>query len=191
MKRLQTLASLLTPLLLVSSVLAQAGDQEVADQVANQAEITAARSRYLQTEDLSGGPSDRQAYPQSRRPSPQSSLPPRTGYPPRGYPARWSGGSPKHAAIGALIGFGLGAALGAKFNTDHHDGAGVKAALLFGTFGALIGATVGNSFGPMHHRAVYRRRWPAEGELGSNADADHTLETASVSQQPDPRRRTR
>jgi hypothetical protein len=179
-KHLQVFGSFLTSLLLVSSVLAQSGDREAANQLANQADITAARSRYVQTEDLSDGPSDGQAYAQLRRPSPRPSLPPRIGYPQRGYPAMWRGGSPKHAAIGALIGFGLGAALGAKFNTDHHGGAGVKAALLFGTFGALIGATAGNSFGPMHHRGVYRRRCPAEDELGSRPKAVRTEQTASV-----------
>jgi phosphate/sulfate permease len=51
----------------------------------------------------------------------------------------------RHAAIGALIGFGLGAALGAKANKDQHVGARIGAPILFGGFGALIGAVIGGS----------------------------------------------
>ncbi len=49
----------------------------------------------------------------------------------------------RHALIGAIIGFGIGAALGAKANKDQHTQARVGAPLLFGAVGALIGAAVG------------------------------------------------
>jgi len=52
-------------------------------------------------------------------------------------------GNGRHALIGALIGFGIGAALGAKGNRDPH--ARVVAPILFGGAGALIGAAVGAS----------------------------------------------
>ena len=105
---------------------------------------------------------------------------PRLGYPQRTYPPRWGSGYPRHAAIGALVGFGLGAAFGAKANTDRHPGVGTRAALLFGTFGAMIGAVVGNGIGPVHSRKVYRR-WPAEeDELGSHPKAGRTEQTASA-----------
>jgi hypothetical protein len=45
--------------------------------------------------------------------------------------------------IGALIGFGIGAALGAKGNRDPHTR--VISPVLFGSAGALIGAAVGAS----------------------------------------------
>jgi hypothetical protein len=50
-------------------------------------------------------------------------------------------GNGRHALIGAVIGFGIGAALGAKGNKDPH--ARVTAPVLFGSVGALIGAAVG------------------------------------------------
>jgi len=45
--------------------------------------------------------------------------------------------------IGALIGFGLGAAIGAKGNQDPH--ARVVVPVLFGGAGAMIGAAIGAS----------------------------------------------
>ena len=160
MKHLQVIAALLAPLLVISSALSQTGNREVHDQATNHAEIATARSRYvqadLQTEDVAGRPSGGEAYAQSRRPGPRPPMRPRLGYPQRTYPPRWGSGYPRHAAIGALVGFGLGAAFGAKANTDRHPGVGTRAALLFGTFGAMIGAVVGNGIGPVHSRKVAR-----------------------------------
>ena len=51
--------------------------------------------------------------------------------------------SPKHALIGGLIGFGLGAALGVKGNQDQHAGAAAGAAVLVGLFGGVIGTAIG------------------------------------------------
>jgi len=84
-----------------------------------------------------------------------------------GYPATYAGeGSARHVLIGALIGFGLGAAIGAKANTDQHPGVGVKAAFLVGGVGALIGAAVGSGVHSFPSR--YRRgRWPDYDENAS------------------------
>lgn len=49
----------------------------------------------------------------------------------------------RHALIGAIVGFGIGAAIGAKGNQDQHDRARVGAPLLGGGIGALIGAAIG------------------------------------------------
>ena len=49
----------------------------------------------------------------------------------------------RHALIGALVGLGVGAAIGAKGNQDPH--ARVVAPVLFGGAGALIGAAIGAS----------------------------------------------
>jgi hypothetical protein len=52
-------------------------------------------------------------------------------------------GNGRYVLIGALIGFGLGAAIGAKANQDPH--ARVVAPVLFGGAGALIGGAIGAS----------------------------------------------
>jgi hypothetical protein len=60
----------------------------------------------------------------------------------RGYPSSYAGNG-RHAVIGALIGFGIGAALGAKANQDPHPGVTLKASLLVGFIGAGLGAAIG------------------------------------------------
>jgi hypothetical protein len=82
---------------------------------------------------------------QLARRRPGAPHPTRGGYGGRGYPAAWSSpGNARHTLIGLAIGFGLGAALGAKGNQDSHPGAEVRAAVLFGAFGGLIGAAIGH-----------------------------------------------
>ena len=60
----------------------------------------------------------------------------------RGYPSSYAGNG-RRAAIGALIGFGIGAALGAKANQDPHPGVALKASLLVGFIASGLGATIG------------------------------------------------
>ena len=74
-----------------------------------------------------------------------------------------SRGSPGHALIGALIGFGLGAAVCAKGN------AGARATLAIGTVGAGIGAAIGFSIPSFTGRSVYRRGWPDDDEEASRS----------------------
>ena len=82
-------------------------------------------------------------------------LRPAIGPPPPRYSGMWmSPGSPGHALIGALIGFGLGAAIAAK----GHAGAGGVVGL--GTLGAGIGAAIGFSAPAFPARPRYRGRWP-------------------------------
>jgi hypothetical protein len=77
---------------------------------------------------------------------PLTQFPPALEYPraasPRG---AWQPRNRRHALIGALIGFGIGAALGAKGNRDQHTSARIAAPILVGGVGAMIGAAVGNS----------------------------------------------
>ena len=83
------------------------------------------------------------------------------------YPNMWmSGGSPGHALIGALIGFGLGAAVGAKGN------AGVRATLAIGTVGAGIGSAIGFSIPSFPGRNMYRSGWPDDDEEASHSKRD-------------------
>jgi hypothetical protein len=78
------------------------------------------------------------------------------------YPGIWrSEGSPVHALIGTLIGFGLGAAMGAKGNI------GVRGTLVFGAIGAGIGAGIGFSVPSFPSRNPYWRGWPGEDEEAS------------------------
>ena len=65
----------------------------------------------------------------------------------RSYGGTWGRqrGNGRHVLIGALIGFGIGAALGAKGNQDQSTRARITAPLLFGGVGALIGAALGAS----------------------------------------------
>lgn len=84
-------------------------------------------------------------------------------------PGPWMQPNGRHAAIGALIGFGLGAAIGAKANQDRHPGAGVAAAFIVGSVGAGLGAVVGCGV-PSFHAWSHRRHvpWPDEGDEEAN-----------------------
>jgi len=69
--------------------------------------------------------------------------------------------SGRHMLIGALVGFGLGAAVGAKGNTDPHPGVETKAICLFGGAGGLLGALMGAAIPAFPERSRRSRRpWP-------------------------------
>jgi hypothetical protein len=176
MRHLQTIPSFLFTLLLISSAAAQTADSQIASGSLEEDAIAAARIPYPKDETPSvnaadkvltaqtgdDSKDDRDTLAQMRR-RPSRPLSPRPRYPHRSYPNPWvEPGSGRHAAIGAVIGFGLGAAVGARANTDQHPGAGVRASLLVGTFGALIGAAVGYGVPPMQRWAAnrHRHRWP-------------------------------
>ena len=77
---------------------------------------------------------------------PVTPVPPRILYPRTVSPrSAWQPRNRRHALIGALIGFGIGAALGAKGNRDQHTSARIAAPILVGGVGAMIGAAVGSS----------------------------------------------
>jgi hypothetical protein len=150
--RQQIVPSQLASLLLILSALPCAWAQTAEDQTANHSptakEVLAARSSYTQHEDVTSCSRDGQTEP--AQPSPVPPLLSRIRYPRgRGYHGRGYGGmwrqraNGRHVLIGALIGFGLGAAIGAKGNQDPH--ARVVAPVLFGSAGALIGAAIGAS----------------------------------------------
>lgn len=150
--RQQIVLSLLASLLLILSVLPCAWAQTKEGQTTNNSptakEVLAARSSYTQTEDVTFCSRDGQTELAQRSPVPL--VPPQIRYPRgRGYDGKGYGGMWRHASngrhvlIGALIGFGLGAAIGAKGNQDPH--ARVVAPVLFGGAGALIGAAIGAS----------------------------------------------
>jgi hypothetical protein len=145
---------LLASLLLILSGLPRAWAQTAAQQTASDGpaatEILRARSPYTQHEDLTCGGRDGQTLSEIARRRPAPVGPPRIrhprgwGYEGRRYGGMWrQPGNGRHALIGAIIGFGLGAAIGAKGNQDPH--ARVVAPVLSGGAGALIGAAIGAS----------------------------------------------
>lgn len=133
---------------LMLSGLPQAWSQTANEPTANSpiAQILVARSTYFQGE-TANEPSNGQRLPEFAPVRTRPPFPPSVQYPyPRGrvyggmrcQRANWRG-----ALIGALVGFGIGAAIGAKANKDPH--ASASAPVLFGSFGALIGAGIGVS----------------------------------------------
>lgn len=146
--RQQIIHSLLASLLLIQSVLPCASAQtpgqtegqtangsknDTADDSPAAESILVARSQYTQHQDF------------PRRPVPMA--PPHIRYPrPRPYSRMWQQPqNGRHAAIGALIGLGLGVAIGIKGNQDQHPQARIGAPILFGAVGALMGAAIGGS----------------------------------------------
>jgi hypothetical protein len=96
------------------------------------------------------------------------------------------------SGMGALIGFGIGAAAGAAGNHDQHAGARVAAPLLFGAFGALIGAAVGGSHPWMYSRNRHRRHgrdddhgheYEHEYDNENEKEIEHLAATATTSVQ--------
>jgi len=77
------------------------------------------------------------------------------------YPPDWSDNG-HHAAIGALIGFGLGATVGATANPP--KGERVAASLVVGSIGALLGAAFGHAMSTYPVRRPYRGPWTDEHE---------------------------
>ena len=137
--------------------------------------ILAARSQYSRSDTDPGQQKDANApkvplaqVPRGRTFRPPMRPPRMMGYS-EGYPSMYTGdGSGRHKIIGALIGFGLGAALGARANTDRHPGADVKAAFAVGGIGALIGVAIGSSMPSLQSRNRHRGgRWPERDEDAS------------------------
>jgi hypothetical protein len=152
--RKQMVHSLLS-LLLIQSVLpsawAQIGEGQTAEegQTANDSRIAEkiliARHPYTQHEDVPRGAGDTLTLSERAQSRPVPVVSPHIRYPRRrDYEGTWrQPGNGRHALIGAVIGFGLGAAIGAKGNQDQHTRARIAVPVLFGGAGALIGAAIG------------------------------------------------
>jgi hypothetical protein len=70
-------------------------------------------------------------------------IPPPRGY---GYPSAFAPSRPPLSPVGALIGFGAGAALGASASGDQTARGRVAGGLIGGAIGALIGGAIGTAF---------------------------------------------
>ena len=156
MKNLLLSASLLLALAVASPASAQISTENSADEPSN-AEVASARCQY--TGSATCGDSTENLLAQYGR----SPMHGRYARPHRaGYPVMWSDPpSSRRVAIGAGIGFGLGAVVGFHANKDQHPGVGRSAAILGGCIGALIGAAVASA--PTLHAVHHPHRpWPGD-----------------------------
>jgi len=149
MKSLQIISPLLTSLLLASVALAQADNLPEApqpqDSASNQVQLTqgvkAAESAQESGDD---------ALISQARPYPRSPRGPMGPPPGRAYPSAFAPPRPPLSPIGALIGFGAGAALAAAGSQDQTTRGRVAVGLLGGSLCALIGGAIGHSFSAIH-----------------------------------------
>jgi hypothetical protein len=178
---------LLTSLMLASSALAQATlsptteeDRQTEKYSSASDAISAARSQYAQNtkvESVSSHAEDGVTIAQfSPRNGPMHPFPPNHAYPRESYQSSWVDHSNgRHVLIGAVIGFGLGATLGAKANKNPNPGTTSGAVVLVGGFGALIGAAIGGAHGGpspfAHHKRIHPtfRREGEEPDLSANS----------------------
>jgi hypothetical protein len=196
MKNAKILAPfLLATLFLTSSAIAQTVEKRVEGDLLTP--VIAARCQYTPADaDCVGASESDRALTNTNDDTTIAQLPHRMPGPPGrspvGYPrAGYSGmGMPsprgRHAAIGAAIGFGLGAAVGAK------GSGGARVTLTFGVLGGLMGAAFGAMTPSFQARSLYRRGpWPEdEDQLASRSEpgkSGATQETSSPrTTPPDP-----
>src|SRR5580700_1590752 len=178
MKNLYTVPLLLSSILLASSALAQSSGAFDTSIPADADSVEVARGPYVRPEDTSSSADnstgeENKTLAQFPQRLPVTPYPPPQMRPPRGsYPGMWSSpAGDHHTAIGALIGFGVGATAGALIGAAKNDSANRGAtaligSLLFGGLGAAFGAAIASFPGPQFHRY---RPWEDEGydQLGS------------------------
>jgi hypothetical protein len=88
--------------------------------------------------------------------SPRGPMPPPRG---RAYPSAFAPRPPALSPIGALIGFGAGAALGASASGDQTARGRVAGGLIGGTLCALIGGAIGHAFSAVGYNFHDRYDW--------------------------------
>jgi len=177
-------ALVLTSLVLSSALAGQnsgakAGELLIpGDSIPDNSRIALARCQYTPADDACRGQtSSDKAVPDTagavaqaqfprHMPGPPAHRPP-AAYGRRGYPGM--GGptvSGRHMLIGALVGFGLGAAAGAKANTDPHPGVETKAVVLVGSVGGVLGALVGAAVPAFSARPRHwHHSWPDDEDV--------------------------
>jgi len=199
MKNSQPLLLLLGPILLASTVLAQCTNSSRANNLPETDSVAVARRSYIEA-DSESSPANNYAagnHPAvesetlaqySRPPGPPfrpPMQPPMGGYTGMRSEPNWG----HHGALGALIGFGVGAGAGVIWGTSREPAANragdaLLGGLLLGGLGAAVGAAIA-SLPPFPSRQFYRRRpWEDDhDELGSylkphSAQGRASLETA-------------
>jgi hypothetical protein len=170
MKNIKHLHFLLALVLLASVAWAQARDSSMENSVAENDSVSAARSQYTQAAENSPA-ADGTILARLRRRGPDRPLPSHRGYPLGTYQTPWmQHGNAAHAVIGAAIGFGIGAALGATHSERNGTpvaGGVIIGGGLLGFIGGTVGACHGGPYLFTHRRRVYR---PTEPEDDKEAD---------------------
>jgi hypothetical protein len=170
MKNAPPLLLLLAPILLASTLLAQGTNSSRANNLPETDPVTLARNSYIEA-DSGSLPANNYAAPNepalenemlaqySRPPGPPFRPPMR---PPMGsYPRMRSGPNwGDHGALGALIGFGVGAGAGVAWGTSREPAANragdaLLGGLLLGGLGAAVGAAIA-SLPPFPRRQFHR-----------------------------------
>jgi hypothetical protein len=151
MKNLQMISLLLASLLLASMAQAQEGNLPEAPRPQS-----SASTQSLSTP--GAGPSESARKP-DQEPAQNVLISQARPYPPRGpmgpppgraYPSAFAPPRPPLSPLGALIGFGAGAALAAAGSQDQTARGRVAAGLIGGSLCALIGGAIGHSFSAFH-----------------------------------------
>jgi hypothetical protein len=179
MKNLIIALALLTSLLAATPSPAQTGDSSPTDPAPSD-RIVAARNQYAIPDVASTDSPDSDTLAQfpSRRPG---MYPRRGGYPRPAYPSMYRPEiNGRHVLIGALIGFGIGAAVVAK----GHGSAGATVAI--GMIGAGIGAGMGAGMPSYYARNRSRRglRPDDEDELASRSKPSKPNSPRQAEQDP-------
>lgn len=186
MTYLRVIPSFLASLLVVASAAAQTADGSTANYLPGRNEISMARSQYTQTADLAPDANDTRLAQLPRR-GPGMPFPPQRGYPRESHPPAWiDGGNAGHALIGAAIGFGVGAAIGASGSDRSGTTLGGRV-IIGGTIFAVIGGFIGGAHPWPHPRRVYRPSWPEddeESDLRSHSRAKEGQPRQSVLARP-------
>ena len=163
MKNHQVLSLLLTSLLLASMAMAQAGNLPEAPQSQDPSSTDVQLIRSPSTQSSTAKPPSTQTPNESTQQSgenkiitqaapfprsPRGPMPPPRG---RAYPSAFAPRPPALSPLGALIGFGTGAALGATASGDQTTRGRVVAGLIGGSLCALIGGAIGHAFSAVGH----------------------------------------
>jgi hypothetical protein len=151
--------------------------------------VAAARCQYTQAEEacriLRTSGTTPPAESQSTETSPQAQIsrpiprpplyrPPAGSYR-YGYPGMWASDDNRvHTAVGALL--GIGAGVGLAFGAYSDSNKRVVGSLIFGGFGALIGAGIGHRISAFHS---YHRRRPWDGEFDQDATSRKQRQTSA------------
>jgi hypothetical protein len=165
MKNRKVIPSLFVSLLIVLSAAAQNPDGPTPNELSLPDQIAAARRQHTETTDISPDPNAGKALAQLPRGGPP--MMPRQEYYRGSYqnPLMRSGNA-GHTLIGAAIGFGLGATMGALGSIHGHTpvGSGVLiGGSIFGLIGGAIGASHGGLAASMPRRGIYSP-WPDQDE---------------------------
>ena len=145
--------------------------------------VAAARSQYTQIADISPDASNPTLA--QLRGGPVHPFPSQRPYPRGTYQTPWTDhGNAGHVLIGAAIGFGIGAALGAS--NSSRDGTPVASGIvigggLFALLGGCVGKAVGDlqslHFASARHRGTYRPSAPEDDQETELAQHRQTKET--------------